>query len=211
MFAGIFIKEKMKREINKRLITEDKLMCASDMAKVGCQSCEGCGECCKGRGSSVTLDSWDVGILKKAFDMTFQQLINSGMISLEPVNDVVLPILGKKEGVDECFFIGIDGRCTIHKIRPGICRLFPLARIYHKDGSFSYFLQEGECPYLDGSEEKISDWIGLKNIEGYERQVREYHDRLVVLRKACAETDDEDELVRLKRQFLIDNFVKFTV
>ena len=198
----------MIREISKKLISPDRLMCADDEAAVGCRNCEGCGECCKGRGSSVTLDSWDIKMLKRAFEKSFQQLINAGFITLEPVNDVVLPILGKKEGSDECVFMGADGRCSIHVIRPGICRLFPLARIYHKDGSFSYFLQEGECPYLDGSKVKISDWIGLKNIEGYEKAVREYHDRLTALRKACSETEDEDELVRLKRQFLIDNFVK---
>lgn len=198
----------MIREINRKLITEDKLFKSSDFAPIGCEGCEGCGECCRDRGASLTLDAFDVKILKKAFDMTFQQLINEGMIELVPVNDIVLPMTGKKEGSDECCFLGADGRCRIHKIRPGICRMFPLARIYHEDGSFSYFVQEMECPYTDGTPVRISDWLGFGNIEKYESEVRAYHDRLSALRKACAETDDEDELVHLKRQFLIDNFVK---
>lgn len=198
----------MIREINRKLITEDKLFKAQDMAPVGCEGCEGCGECCRNRGTSLTLDAFDVRVLKAAFGKTFQQLINEGMIELVPVEDYVLPMIGRKEGNDECFFLGSDGRCRIHKIRPGICRMFPLARIYHRDGSFSYFVQETECPYTDGTPVLISDWLGFRNIEKYEQEVREYHDRLVALRKAISETDDEDELVHIKRQFLIDNFVK---
>ena len=198
----------MIREIDKKMISDGRLLKAEDCAPVGCGGCDGCGECCRVRGASLTLDSFDVRLLKKAFDMSFQQLINAGMIELVPVGDIVLPMPGKKQDSEECFFLGADGRCSIYKIRPGICRMFPLARIYHPDGSFSYFVMEGECPYTDGSPVKISEWIGFKDIGRYENEVREYHDRLSALRKACRETDDEEQLIRLKRQFLIDNFVR---
>ena len=197
----------MIREIDRKMISEDRLFSSGDFAPIGCGGCEGCGECCRVRGSSLTLDAFDVKLLKKAFDMSFQQLINAGMIELVPVGDVVLPMTGKKQDSEECFFLGADGRCSIHKIRPGICRMFPLARIYHEDGNFSYFVMEGECPYTDGSSVKISEWIGFNDIERYENEVRNYHDRLKALRRACSETEDEEQLIRLKRQFLIDNFV----
>lgn len=198
----------MIRDIKKNLITKDKLMNSSDDAPIGCASCEGCGECCSNRGNSLTLDPFDIRLFKKAFGMSFQQLKNAGMIDFAQVNEIVLPVIGKKAGTDTCYFLGVDGRCQIHKIRPGLCRLFPLARIYHSDGSFSYFVQEGECPYGDGTPVNIEKWLGYKNIESYEKEVRAYHDRIVGLRKACSETDDEDELVKIKRKFLIDNFVK---
>ncbi|MBE6017029.1 MAG: YkgJ family cysteine cluster protein [Lachnospiraceae bacterium] len=198
----------MIREINRKMISDDKLFGAEDFAPIGCGDCDGCGECCRVRGLGLTLDPFDVRLLKKAFKMSFQQLINAGMIELVPVDDIVLPMTGKKEGSEECVFLGADGRCSIHKIRPGICRMFPLARLYHKDGSFSYFVMEGECPYTDGTPVKISEWIGFKDIERYESEVRSYHDRLTALRRACKETEDEEQLIHLKRQFLIDNFVK---
>lgn len=198
----------MIRPVSKSQITPDKLLKADSTVKICSKSCNGCGECCRNHGGSrILLDSFDVDLFKRGFEKTFQQLINEGIIELIPVDDIVLPSLGVKEGSGECVFLSQEGRCMIHKIRPGICRLFPLARIYHPDGSFSYFLQEGECQYIDEGEVKVSEWIGWNNIEGYEAKVRAYHDKLVELRKACAAEKDEDELVRLKRQFLIDNFV----
>ena len=196
----------MIREIRKSQISEDKLMTSADTAAIGCSSCEGCGECCHNRGNSITLDSWDVKLLKMGFEMSFQKLIDAGYIHLTLINDIVLPVLGSKEGVEECVFLGIDGRCMIHKIRPGICRMFPLARIYHKDGSFSYFIQEGECPYSDGSQVNISEWLGFKNTEKYENEVREYHDRLVKLRNEIKNSADDEEAAMLNRRFLVENF-----
>ena len=46
---------------------------------------------------------------------------------------------------DRCAYLDADGRCRIHDVRPGICRLFPLGRVYDDKGDFSYFLQTGEC------------------------------------------------------------------
>ena len=189
------------------MISPEKLMSSSDMARVGCNGCEGCCECCKNRGSSITLDSWDVSQLKDGLNRGFQELVDNGFIVLEPVNGVILPVLGKKRTADECIFLGEDGRCRIHPFRPGICRMFPLARLYHEDGSFSYFLQEGECERPNGVKIKISKWLEIRNITEYEKAVRSYHDRLVELRNALAESADSETAAKLQKQFLIRNFL----
>ena len=197
----------MIRDIPKKQISSEKLMKSSDMAKVGCNGCEGCSECCKNRGSSITLDSWDVARLKEGLGKSFQSLLDNEYIVLEPINGIILPTLGKKRTADECRFLGDDGRCAIHSFRPGICRMFPLARLWHSDGSFSYFLQGGECYKPSGVKIKISKWLEVGNTSEYEKAVREYHDKLVLLRKACSEAESREDLIRLQKDFLQDNFV----
>ena len=196
----------MIRDIDENLIRPEKLMSSSDMAKLGCNDCAGCSECCKDRASAITLDEWDVSRLKEGLHMTFDGLLSSGLIEITMVNNILLPSLGNKPDADECIFLGEDGRCRIHNYRPGICRMFPLARLYHEDGSFSYFLQDGECSRGTGVKIKISKWLGVGNINKYEQAVRKYHDSLTSLRQSCANAQTREEIVRLQKDFLQEHF-----
>lgn len=196
----------MIRDIDENQIRPEKLMSSSDMAKLGCNDCAGCSECCKGRAAAITLDEWDVSRLKEGLDMDFDTLLSRGLIDITMADGILLPALGKKADADECVFLGADERCTIHNYRPGICRMFPLARLYHEDGSFSYFLQEGECERGTGVKIKISKWLGVGNVTRYEQAVRRYHDSLTALRRACAEAQSREEIVRLQKVFLKEHF-----
>ena len=196
----------MIRNIPEEQIRPEKLMKSSDMARLGCNDCKGCSDCCRDREGAITLDSWDVRMLKNGLNMDLDRLISSGYIDITLVDGVLLPSLSKKADADECIFLQGDGRCSIHSIRPGICRMFPLARIYHEDGSFSYFLQEGECRNLTGVKIKISKWLGTGNPARYEMEVRSYHDRLKQLRTSCAAASSREEIVRLQTDFLKENF-----
>lgn len=183
-------------------------MSSSDMAKVGCNDCRGCSSCCRDRAEAITLDEWDVQCLKDGLGLTFEQLLDRELLVLTLVDGVLLPSLGKKSDADVCIFLGDDGRCEIHNLRPGICRMFPLARLYHEDGSFSYFIQEGECEHNNGVKIKISKWLGIPNIAAYENTVRDYHDRLKALCAQCAAATSREQVVALQKKFLEDNFVK---
>ena len=196
----------MIRDIDENMIRPEKLYSSSDMAKLGCNDCAGCSECCRDRAADITLDSWDMGRLKEGLGRSFDDLLSSGLIKITLINNILLPVLGKKEDEDECIFLGQDGRCTIHNYRPGICRMFPLARLYHEDGSFSYFLQEGECSRGTGVKIKIGKWLGVGNVVRYEQEVRAYHDRLTELREQCSQARSQEELVQLQTRFLQENF-----
>jgi len=198
----------MIRDIDENLIKPEKLMSSSDMAKLGCNDCEGCSECCRDRAASITLDEWDVEKLKEGLGMDFDALLSGNYIEITMVDGVLLPVLGKKADADECIFLRDDGRCRIHNFRPGICRMFPLARLYHEDGSFSYFLQEGECGRGTSVKIKISKWLGVGNTLKYEQAVRSYHDALKALRAACAEAKSREEIVKLQTDFLQEHFRK---
>jgi len=199
----------MQREIDERLIRPEKLMKARDMAKVGCDGCRNCSYCCENRACTIVLDEWDVRALKKGLNLGFQGLMAAGLITLSVIDGVVLPGLSVKPESDVCVFLGEDRRCTIHGFRPGICRLFPLARIYHEDDSFSYFLQEGECAQPTGVKIRIDRWLGIPDLKGYEAEVSRYHRELRTLREKCSEPDiPDEERNRLQTEFLEEHFVK---
>lgn len=196
----------MIREIDENLIQPDKLLRSGDMIRLGCGNCDGCSECCRDREGRITLDRWDMNRLKEGLGKSFDDLLSLQYIEITLVNNILLPVLGKKADRDECIFLNEEGRCSIHPCRPGICRMFPLARIYHDDGSFSYFLQEGECPRKGGVKIKVAKWLGVGNISRYEQEVRDYHDSLQELREKCFLASSHEEIVRLQTDFLEKNF-----
>ena len=201
----------MIREIDEKLISPDKLMSSSDMAKLGCSGCSGCSDCCRDRASVITLDPRDISMLKECLNFSFEGLMEAGIITLSAVDGVVLPGLAAAKdpvtGEDVCVLLGDDGRCTIHQYRPGICRMFPLARLWHEDGSFSYFLQEGECLNSTGVKIRISKWLGYPDIRDYETSVRIYHDSLLELREELKAGLSYKEQVSLQREFLEKWFI----
>ena len=197
----------MIREIDESLITPDKLLSSRDMARLGCGDCEGCSDCCRGRAEAITLDPIDVRMLKEGLNYSFEGLLDHGLITLTVVDGAVLPALSMKDTeMEECVFLDAQGRCSIHSLRPGICRMFPLARLWKEDGSFSYFVQEGECSRGTGVKVRISKWLGYPNIREYEEEVRRYHDALSALRLQLKAGLSHEEQVGLARQFLTSWF-----
>ena len=190
----------MFREIEERLIRPEALMASKDLAKLGCNDCKDCCDCCKDRAERITTDAYDVRLLKKHWNLSFEGLLEQGLLELAPVDGIILPCLPEKK--EACYYLNEKGRCSIYEARPGICRMFPLARIYQEDGSFSYFMQEGECSRNNGVKVRISKWLGYPDIRGYEQSVREYHNALRILRSACQSAKTIEEKTRLQKEFL---------
>ena len=55
----------MERHVNMAEISDGKRYKSTDMARIGCNECEGCSDCCREVGSSIVLDPWDVYMLEK--------------------------------------------------------------------------------------------------------------------------------------------------
>lgn len=146
----------MKRNVSLAEISDGRLYGLNDMVKADCRGCAGCSKCCRGMGASIILDPYDVYRLTTGLGETMEELLQSA-VELNVVDGVILPNLkmtGKEEG---CAFLSLEGRCSIHPYRPGICRIFPLGR-YYENGSFRYFLQTKECD-ADHIKVKVSKWI----------------------------------------------------
>lgn len=163
----------MERQIDINAVSDGKLYGLEDMVRADCAGCAGCFACCRGMGTSVVLDPLDIHRMSIGTGMGMESLL-SGKIELNVVDGVILPNL-KMDGVGEqCAFLGTDGRCTIHPYRPGICRIFPLGRLY-EDGGFRYFLQVHECRKERRSKVKVKKWIDTPNAGKYDAYIARWH------------------------------------
>ncbi len=171
----------MKREGDLASLTDGKLYRSNDMARLGCNDCEGCSACCRGMGNSVVLDPYDVWRLEQGLGIPFAQMIGQ-QVQLSVVDGLILPSLNMETESGACPFLNEAGRCSIHAFRPGICRLFPLGRYYH-DGGFSYVLMTGECKKENRSKVKIDKWLGEPDLKSYEQFILEWKQVLEAARE----------------------------
>lgn len=163
----------MKREGTLEEISDGKLYEINDMVKADCLDCKGCSDCCCGMGDTITLDPIDVHRLKKATDKDFNEMLGQ-CIELNVHEGVITPTLIMNKATSKCNFLNEEGRCDIHKYRPGICRLFPLGRYYENHGH-KYFLQINECSNNNRAKIKVSKWIDVEDIKSYEKFADDWH------------------------------------
>ena len=129
--------------MNKNLeeISDGKRYGLNDMVRAACNDCAGCSSCCEDMGESIILDPLDIYELTKNLNTTFENLLKE-QIELHVADGMILPDL-KMPDKDVCPFLQ-EKRCSIHSFRPGICRVFPLGRIY-EENRLDYFLQVEGC------------------------------------------------------------------
>ena len=151
----------MLQDINE--ISDGKTYGAQDMARVGCSDCAGCHSCCEQMGDTIFLDPYDVFRLTTALGQTFEELLN-GALELHVETGVIVPNLKMREADSQCYFLNEQGRCTIHAHRPGLCRVFPLGRIYEEDG-ISYFSAERWLQKRQPDESKSQQMAGYTGTE----------------------------------------------
>ncbi|MDD7388728.1 MAG: YkgJ family cysteine cluster protein [Lachnospiraceae bacterium] len=165
----------MKRTVDMREISDGRLYGLNDMVKADCGDCQGCSACCRGMGNSVILDPMDLYRMTTGLHADFQTLMN-GYIELNMVDGIILPNLKMSGTEEKCAFLSEEGRCRIHTFRPGICRLFPLGRIYREEErGFDYFLQIHECKKENRSKVKVRKWIDTPDVKQYEKFIEDWH------------------------------------
>ena len=179
----------MKRNVTLEEISDGRLYGSNDMVKADCHGCAGCSDCCRGMGNSIILDPFDVYRLTTGLQKELAELIGSA-VELNVVDGVILPNLRMSGEKEACFFLNEEGRCSIHALRPGICRLFPLGR-YYENGSFRYFLQTGECREKNRSKVKVSKWIDTPDLVRNQQFVTTWHYLLNQVEALIQENEDE--------------------
>lgn len=192
----------MKRNVRMEDISDGKLYTANDLVKADCGDCEGCSACCRRMGSSIVLDPLDIYRLTTGLGVRFEQLL-SDKIELNVVDGIILPNLKMGGEKECCAFLNEEGRCSIHGIRPGICRLFPLGRFY-EDGGFKYFLQIHECKKENRTKVKVKKWIDTPDLKKYESFISEWHYFLLELQGKLLKI--EEEKVKAINMFLLQSF-----
>lgn len=180
--------------------TPDHYYRSNDLVRISCPSCEGCGECCHGMDDTIVLDPYDFHQFLYGAGLSFADLMNSGKISLHSENGLTLPHIVMQEETGACGFLADDGRCSVHMLRPGICRLFPLARDY-SDETVRYFILPDTCPKPGRTKVRISRWIGVPDFNRYEDFKLKWHQFLRDLMESIPADDSPDTAA--KRNYLL--------
>ncbi|WP_461812789.1 YkgJ family cysteine cluster protein [Faecalimonas sp.] len=196
----------MRREVNMKEISDGKLYKANDLVKADCNDCQGCSACCQQMGTSIILDPLDLYRLTFGLHQKFEQLL-ADKIELNVVDGIILPNL-KMSGVEEkCAFLNNEGRCSIHTIRPGVCRLFPLGRYYDGE-SFQYFLQIHECKKENRTKVKVKKWIDTPDLKKNEKYISDWHYFLKDIQKLLLEFQNDEKAKKINMLILQTFFLE---
>ncbi len=193
----------MKRNVSLNEISDGRLYDLNDLVEASCNGCKGAAVCCHGMGNSIILDPYDIYRLTTKLNLAFEELLID-KIELNVVDGVILPNL-KMAGTHEgCAFLGQEGKCSIHPYRPGICRIFPLGRVYDNH-DFKYFLQTNECNSLSKTQIRISKWIDTPEPEKNKKFLIDWHYFLNDVENIIKNTQDEN-LIRNVNMYILNSF-----
>ena len=193
----------MERYCELNEISDGKLYKSKDMVKIGSNDCKGCSQCCRTVGDSILLDPYDIYALTNHLGTTMQILLQE-KLELRVVDGLILPNIRTENEQGGCGFLDEAGRCTIHSARPGFCRMFPLGR-YYEDGGFQYILQVHECPYPYKTEVQIEKWLGIADLERYEKYICDWHYFILHLQHRIKE-GVEDTLIKQINMYILQIF-----
>lgn len=191
----------MLRDCDLNEISDGKRYALTDMVKADCNDCVGCSACCYDMGSSIVLDPLDFYRISNHLGLRFEVLLED-KIELNIVDGIILPNLKmtSKAG-NPCGFLDKEGRCSIHTHRPGICRIFPLGRIY-EDNSFSYILQVKECKNQNRSKIKVSKWIDTPQLKSNQLFISDWHYFLKDVHEKLMQNGDDEYIKKITLQIL---------
>lgn len=199
----------MKREVDFNAISDGRYYDLNDMVKADCGGCVGCHTCCTKMGNSIILTPYDICQLTTGLNKTFEELLG-GYVELNMFDGVILPNLKMTGAEEACAFLDENGRCSVHAIRPDICRLFPLGRIYEKDG-FRYFLQVHECVKKTRTKVKVKQWINIEDQPQHDKMILAWHDFICQVEDLALRISDE-EIKKLDmfilQQFYLEKYTK---
>lgn len=191
----------MEHKVTLEEISDGKLYTKNDLVKLGCDGCGGTASCCRFAEDTITLDPYDIYQLNTGEGLSFELLYGRELIALSPVNGLLLPHLKFSKETGTCPFLETDGLCRIHGNRPGLCRLFPLARYFEEDKLY-YILQIHECPNPVTPKVKIKNWLGLPDLEQYETFLKSWHNLVDETQKRITAATDNQTIHTVTTVFL---------
>ncbi len=164
----------------------------SQTVKIGCSDCKGCNKCCENMDNSIILDPYDMWQFTSTLKLsdgsyaTYEILTSEdGPLELTSHEGLIMPNI--KMVADErfahinpdrgiCPFLNAQGRCSIHPIRTGLCRLYPLGRNFYPDRLTYFILNEDlGCPAKNKSYVRITDWLEITDLDQYEAFQLKWH------------------------------------
>ena len=172
-------------------------------------------------GNSIILDPYDIYQLWENMGLTFEELL-AGPVELHVEDGLIIPNIrmidetgscGFLDSNGSCGFLDSNGSCGIHDFRPGLCRLFPLARGFEKDKLGYFCLQDKVCP-ANKSKIRIDKWLGIKDLKKYEEFQLQWHDLKKQVQASVVEALSEQQLKgseqnASKAQAILTQFIQY--
>ena len=183
-------------------ISDGKIYGLNDMVRAACNDCAGCSSCCEDMGDSIILDPLDIYELTSNLACSFGDLLKK-WIGLTVADGMILPNLKMTEE-NVCPFLNQEKRCSIHDFRPGICRVFPLGRIY-EDDHLDYFLQLDGCVKANRSKVKVSKWLDTPELKKNQKYLIDWHAFRKKIEGILLEMEDENQKKTIS-MFLLNTF-----
>ena len=179
------------------------------MVKIGCNDCAGCSKCCENMQGLITLDPYDIYRMCKGIKNSSFETLLEKHIEFTVDRGILIPTLAMDKNTGKCTFLNEEGRCSIHDYRSGVCRLFPMGRVY-EDGSFYYFLQKDECDYKVKTKVKLKNWLDISDLAKYEQYISDWHYFIATVREYITDEDVNQINQALIQMFFVkpytDNF-----
>ncbi len=194
----------MRKQASLENISDGKLYDINSMVKADARGCHACSACCHDVGDLVELSPMDVDRLMKAKQFSFDQLIGS-YISLGKVGKLQIPFLKMTGPEKACSFLD-GGFCQVHDMRPDICRLFPLGRVYHNE-DYKYFLQVDACVKSKLGKIKVKRWLGYDRYLDHKAFILSWHQVMKAMEFRLKFIYDEKQLNEIDKIFL-DGFYR---
>lgn len=186
----------------------NKYLNINDMARIGCNECDGCSKCCHNMGQSIIVDPYDLMRLEEHLGLSFAELMKD-YIEIHLEDGLVMPNLCMTNGSSgddiRCVFLNENGRCSIHDGRPGLCRLFPLGRNY-SDEMMQYFVLEEACPAPNKTKVKIKKWVGPEASQEYRQYLVTWHYFTKDVRADLKNHISDDAYVQKKTMMFLNTF-----
>lgn len=198
----------MRIEKSLEIISDGKIYEIDSIVKADAGGCEGCSACCHNVGDLIELTPFDLYQMKLSTKQSFDELLVD-KIELRINNKMNLPYLKMKGDTKRCSFLNDEDRCNIHAYRPNICRLFPLGRVYEKDG-FKYFLQVDACVKSNLHEIEVGNWLGIERYEDNKTFIMIWYTLMKALAFRLKFVYNEKELHAINED-LLDMFYRMKV
>jgi Fe-S-cluster containining protein len=169
--------------------------------------CKACGGCCKGR-PNIILTPYDIFRLARHFSLNMADVFDRYCDYCEEPNSRLLLAKIAPRPLDKgCPFLK-NGKCSVHPVKPILCRIFPLGRVSKPTDDESVYYLKGITKCLRTEKfVTVRDWVGDAASDESERAWVEWSDaisRIVMLLR-----DKLDALAPDERANTLENIFLF--
>lgn len=128
------------------------ILTLNSKVKIGCKICD---KCCVYRGD-IKITSINVAMISKYLKMTTNEFIKKYTHEVEgEFPEIALNGVGEKRMC--ALYDEKTCKCTVHKVKPMQCVMFPLVP---EDLKNDFFIDSGACKIDDIKEIKVKKWLG---------------------------------------------------